>query len=261
LRSTQAPLEITKITHSTNACFIPRIVSAIIKVWQRRKEAMIMFDTVRIGQTIKALRQKKDLTQMNLADELGVSYQAVSNWERGNSMPDISKLKDLAGVLGCTIDELLGNSPETEWVKSTINAEDVSQPAESPDLATLANVAPLLKPTQAESLLERTLNSLSSLSIEDVIPLAPFLSDEYLDQLIDQVDVTDSGVRSVAGLAPFLNDKSLERLVDKMIAAGQADRCQSLYPFLSQGVLQKLATELVKKGGVKALSSLAPFLS
>ena len=220
-----------------------------------------MFDTVKIGQTIKALRQKKDMTQMNLADGLGVSYQAVSNWERGNSMPDISKLKELAGVLGCTIDELLGNSPETEFVKSAIDAEKVNSPVEPPDLATILKVAPLLKPTQMESLLEKTLNSVDSLNIEDVIPLAPFLSDGYLERLIAKFDVTQSGVRSIARLAPFLNDKSLELLVDKMIAAGQVDRCQALYPFLPQNVLQKLADELVKKDGVKALASLAPFLS
>ena len=220
-----------------------------------------MFDTVKIGLTIKELRQKNDMTQMNLADELGVSYQAVSNWERGNSMPDISKLKDLASVLGCTIDELLGNSPETEFVKSTIDVEAVHSPAEAPDLATIANVAPLLKPTQTESLLEKILNSVESLNIEDVIPLAPFLSDDYLDRITAKVDVTQSGVRSVAGLAPFLSDKSLTLIVDKMIAAGQSDRCQALYPFLPQEALQKLADELVKKGGVKALASLAPFLS
>lgn len=220
-----------------------------------------MFETVKVGQTIKALRQKKDMTQLNLADELGVSYQAVSNWERGNSMPDISKLKELAGVLGCTIDELLGNSPETEFVKSAIDAEEINSPVESPDLATVLNVAPLFKPTQMESLLERTLNSVDSLSIEDVIPLAPFLSDDYLDRIIANFDVTQNGTRSVAGLAPFLNDKSLELLVDRMIAAGQADRCQALYPFLPQKILRKLADELMKKDGVKALASLAPFLS
>lgn len=221
----------------------------------------MMFETVKIGQTIKALRQKKDMTQMNLADELGVSYQAVSNWERGNSMPDISKLKELSGVLGCTIDELLGNSPETDFVKSAIKAEEVDRPVESPDLATILNVAPLLKPTQMESLLEKTLNSVDSLNIEDVIPLAPFLSDDYLDRLLAKFDVTQCGVRSVAGLAPFLSDKSLELMVDKMISAGQVDRCQALYPFLPQKVLQKLADELVKKDGVRALASLAPFLS
>lgn len=45
-----------------------------------------------IAKRIKDDRIKKNLTQLNLADEIGVSFQAVSNWERGKSMPYISKL-------------------------------------------------------------------------------------------------------------------------------------------------------------------------
>ena len=44
-----------------------------------------MFDTNKIAKVIKEARIKKNMTQMQLADEMGVSYQAVSNWERGVS--------------------------------------------------------------------------------------------------------------------------------------------------------------------------------
>ena len=44
-----------------------------------------MFDTNKVANNIKAARTKMNMTQMNLADEMGVSYQAVSNWERGVS--------------------------------------------------------------------------------------------------------------------------------------------------------------------------------
>ena len=67
-----------------------------------------MFDTMKIAAIIKEARINKDMTQMNLADAMGVSYQAVSNWERGNSMPDIAKLEDLCRVLGLTVEQLLG---------------------------------------------------------------------------------------------------------------------------------------------------------
>ena len=69
-----------------------------------------MFSTVAVGKKISTLRKAHNMTQMALADQLGVSYQAVSNWERGNSMPDISKLPELAAIFGVTIDELLGVS-------------------------------------------------------------------------------------------------------------------------------------------------------
>ncbi len=43
------------------------------------------FDMCRIGQTIARMRREHDMTQMQLADEMGVSFQAVSNWEQGVS--------------------------------------------------------------------------------------------------------------------------------------------------------------------------------
>ena len=67
-----------------------------------------MFDVEKIAKTIKEKRIEKNMTQVALADFMGVSYQAVSNWERGNSMPDISKLEDLCSVLGISVAELLG---------------------------------------------------------------------------------------------------------------------------------------------------------
>ena len=72
-----------------------------------------MFDTMKIAKKIKEARIAKNMTQMNLADAMGVSYQAVSNWERGNSMPDISKLEDLCNALDLSIGELLGQHHST----------------------------------------------------------------------------------------------------------------------------------------------------
>ena len=67
-----------------------------------------------IGQKIKELRLKNDLTQDRLADYLGVSAQAVSKWECGISMPDLTLIAPLTRVLGCTADELLGLDGEDE---------------------------------------------------------------------------------------------------------------------------------------------------
>lgn len=49
-------------------------------------EAVLMFDVQIVGRKIGKLRKKCNLTQMELADRMGVSYQAVSNWERGGSL-------------------------------------------------------------------------------------------------------------------------------------------------------------------------------
>ncbi|MBQ4193831.1 MAG: helix-turn-helix transcriptional regulator, partial [Clostridia bacterium] len=57
-----------------------------------------------IGQKIKDLRKKADLTQDRLADYLGVSAQAVSKWECGIATPDLSLIAPLCRVLGCSAD-------------------------------------------------------------------------------------------------------------------------------------------------------------
>ena len=64
-----------------------------------------------IGERIKELRKKKDLTQEKVADFLCVSYQAVSKWECGLSSPDLALIVPLAKLLGVTTDELLGAVP------------------------------------------------------------------------------------------------------------------------------------------------------
>ena len=59
------------------------------------------------GAAIKALREKKRLTQQQLAEKLSVSDKAVSKWETGKGFPDISLLEPLASVLQVSLPELL----------------------------------------------------------------------------------------------------------------------------------------------------------
>jgi transcriptional regulator with XRE-family HTH domain len=60
------------------------------------------------SENIKQLRKERDLTQEALADFLGISFQAVSKWERGESYPEIEMLPVIAAFFGITVDELLG---------------------------------------------------------------------------------------------------------------------------------------------------------
>ena len=69
-----------------------------------------MFNMSEVSERIMLARKNKGMTQMELANALGISYQAVSNWERGVSMPDISNLEPLASVLGGA-----GLRPRAAW--------------------------------------------------------------------------------------------------------------------------------------------------
>ena len=60
-----------------------------------------------LGETMKRLRQEKGLTQEQLSDKLGVSFQSVSRWEGGSSYPDTELIPEIAGFFHVSIDELM----------------------------------------------------------------------------------------------------------------------------------------------------------
>ena len=64
--------------------------------------------TIYLSENLKNLRRGKDITQEKLAEYLGVTFQSVSNWERGESYPDITMLPEIASFFGVSTDELLG---------------------------------------------------------------------------------------------------------------------------------------------------------
>lgn len=63
-----------------------------------------------IGENIKRIRRERDLTQEEVANHLGISFQSISKWERGDGYPDITMLPALANYFGISVDELLGMS-------------------------------------------------------------------------------------------------------------------------------------------------------
>ena len=60
-----------------------------------------------VGGQIARLRKEKGLTQNDLGDRLGISFQAVSKWERGETLPDTAILLDLANALETSADSIL----------------------------------------------------------------------------------------------------------------------------------------------------------
>ena len=59
-----------------------------------------------IADRIQCLRKNKGLSQEELADKVGVSRQAVSKWEAGNSYPDMEKMLQMCKILNCHLEDL-----------------------------------------------------------------------------------------------------------------------------------------------------------
>lgn len=71
-------------------------------------------DQIKIGEFISSLRKEKKMSQKDLADKLNVSISAVSKWERGKCLPDVSLFNDLCDILSITINELLKGERKVE---------------------------------------------------------------------------------------------------------------------------------------------------
>ncbi len=70
-----------------------------------------MLDTVKVGKQITLFRKNKGLTQEDVARQLDISPQAVSKWENGHAMPELSLLVELSELLECTMDQIFFPAP------------------------------------------------------------------------------------------------------------------------------------------------------
>lgn len=185
-----------------------------------------MFDMTKIGRNIAELRKERNMTQMELADKMEISFQAVSNWERGVSMPDIAKLPELASVLEVTLDHLLGE--HSEVLESSAKGK-LKQAFEGHEitLSEICAAAPLLKPKQIDEIAEGS----ETRKLKDIEDLLPFVGTDVVD-----------------------------RIAMKLVEKGEWKDLDIVLPFVSGSCLNDLTERLYESGGVKALEAVAPFL-
>lgn len=203
-----------------------------------------MFDTVKTGKKIAQLRKKKDMTQFELADRLGISYQAVSNWERGNSMPDISKLPELAEIFGVTVDELLGGGNP---VVEKVSTGQPVQPAEY-TREQLEEAAEVLRPSQVEKLAES-----AECDLESLLPLIPFLEEGYVGELAEKL--ARQG-RDITILLPFMEEQKVGEAALAKVRCGE--EITAMLPFLADDALNAIAREKLTRG--ESIAEMFPFL-
>ena len=212
-----------------------------------------MFDMTEIGRRIAAYRKEKGMTQMGLANQLGVSYQAVSNWERGESMPDIAKLEDLSKELGASIDAILGNDKKSR-------AAEVLSRGEMPEdiKEVLPELLPVMTPQQIEESVEVIKDDV--LDVTYLVAIAPFVERETISELALKLE-GNVPFGKLLGLAPFVTrnvvDTLLEQKVSESLNISQLIR---IAPFASKKIISAFALKLKGDVSVPQLCALAPFL-
>ncbi len=83
-----------------------------------------------VGKQIAILRKQKSLTQNELGERLGVSFQAVSKWERGETLPDTALLPQLANILETSIDNILTGRERADKFRSRVSIAQVREAIE-----------------------------------------------------------------------------------------------------------------------------------
>lgn len=189
-----------------------------------------MFNMKNFAQFLVGKRREKNITQGQLADMVGVSHQAVSKWERGESMPEISKLSDLSSALNVSTEDIL-TAMHTDSGAPEAKAEN--------------------KDHEYYALPDKTL-------VGDVCALAPFLSKEALTTAITEIAIAKG-----SGIAKILfkyADEDILREVALLVFATDTDKGRlDLVPYLPQEEITKLILNRYSSGGIGSMLPLLPF--
>lgn len=188
----------------------------------------VMFSMEKIGANIMKCRKAVGMTQMELADKMGISFQAVSNWERGLSCPDIAKLTELSNVFDVSIDEILGNNRAVEIV-TDIENDDI------PDLELneIKDVAPILKQKQVDDIVERS----SHVDVKEIVSVAPFLSQDFIDTVAKKT-YEKEGIAGIVGIAPFVSDNLLNTFAMQTLEKEGVSAIAPILPFIDRKIVE-----------------------
>ena len=245
---------------------------------------MNQFNMDQIGRKISNLRREQNMTQMELADKLGISFQAVSNWERGTTMPDISKLPELAEIFHVTTDELLGEA-SGGLVRSAAKGEmEQYMEVNSVTVEEFVQVASLLSTVQAEAGFEKLTEQKTQLKLSDIEDILPFLGSDMVDELALKYMDSPEG-DDLEDIARYASGPVLKQIAEKLVAEGKniediarylstedVDRAvlsymetanwgylEDIARYASGSVMEQAAEKLVAEG--KNIEDIARFLS
>lgn len=197
-----------------------------------------MFNMKQVGKKILTMRKAHNMTQTELADKMDVSFQAVSNWERGNSMPDISKLPQLAALFNCTVDELLDE--KSELLHSAMK-DDLEGYVENNKISgeELEAAVPILKPDQVETLA----NSMLLKNGDNIEIFYPYLDEETLREVAERRIQRGEPIED---MLDYLEDEYIGELALQQYDRGMP--VEDFYDYMDEDDLAKLAKRKIQKG-------------
>lgn len=164
-----------------------------------------------LAENIQKYRKNCNMTQEMIADELGVSTQAVSKWENGKSAPDIYLLPQLADCFGCSIDDLFSRKVNRGFKQ-----------ADFPKVSTLEEAIQIY-----EAVLEDPMNNYEKLFSIDM-EMSEKLAKHLIQQEMGGIDL----------LLPQMSTADIDNMVRECMEKGE--RIDRFLPFMSHELLLEL---------------------
>ncbi len=178
-----------------------------------------MFDVKKFGATLSRKRKEQDMSQSSLADLLGFTRQAISNYECGNAFPDLETIIRMAEIFHTTVDELILCSGATNTeTKLLLNKEILPKQVQMEEVM---NVAPYVKPTTMDKIAE--VLSEQGIDISNILELSEFINDDKIYTLLEKANFQKVDSLILNKLIPFLTEDAKYVILDKIMEQ-QLDR-------------------------------------
>ena len=206
---------------------------------------VVKVDTVKISAYLKNMRLQNGLTQQNVADLVGLTPQAISKWERCESLPDISLLPELAKIFKINIEDILtaGEPKEIDFdnITKTLNY--------FVDDRVFQKIVNLFK------------NTADARKINVPAELFIILNNEQKNILLDYLVNMDNCGIMIDSILQYLNIAQRDKLIKCLTENGDYDILETLMPFASRAVRTEIVRNLLERRDFDFLEEIILYLN
>ena len=202
-------------------------------------------DIAIVSTYLKTRRKIKNLTQVDVAEKMGVTPQAVSKWERGESLPDISLLSALAKLYGVSVENILNGNESKD-----IRLENIG---ESLNAFVSGDLFALIKEAFETS------GSIQNLRVTPDVFL--FITNSQKIQLLDIIFTMPDYIAIIDDILPYLNNIQRQKLIFHILERKDYDNIEPIMPYLSNAIKTEIVLGLLENDAFNFLEEIMPMLS
>jgi DNA-binding XRE family transcriptional regulator len=209
-------------------------------------EVRQIVDTIKVSLYLKEQRVKCSLTQQHAANCLGITPQAISKWERGESLPDITLLPEIAQIYRTSVELILKAGNEVEVCANEHFPQILNQLINDELFEKIKNI---FSKARSVSELKIPLDFFAALTAKQKDILLNFFLD--MDGFADAID----------DILPSLNPKQRARLIKRVALNGDTNTLETLIPFMTRDVRTEVTLITLTLGKFEFLEDIIMFLT